>query len=106
MIGRARIIRWQLSLFESSSHGIENRIGQQTGLIDQGTVNSIINHVLKFTRISIESDLPRRWQCFLLDYFAAPVDAEGLQTLLPVILHSLCNSLLLLILEIGFRHRG
>jgi len=104
MIGRARIIWWQLSFFESSSHGIEKRIGQHTSLIDQGTINSIINHVLKFTRISVESDLPRRRQCFFLDYFAAPIDAERPQTLLLVVLHGFRNSLLLLILEIGFRH--
>jgi len=39
-----------------------------------------------------------------LDYLAAPVDAEGFQTLLLVVLHGFCNSLLLLISEIGFRH--
>ena len=104
MIDRAHIVRWQLSFFESSSHDIENRIGQHTSLIDQGTVNSIINHVLKFNRIGFKSNLPRYRQCFFLDYFAAPVDIEGLQTLLLVILHGFCNSLLLLILEIGLRH--
>jgi len=39
-----------------------------------------------------------------LDHFATPVDAEGFQTLLLVVLHGFCNSLLLLISEIGFRH--
>jgi len=104
MIDRAHIIWWQLSLFESSSHGVENHIGQHTSLIDQGTVNSTINHILKFTRIGIKSNLPGSRQCFFLDYFATPVDAEGLQTLLLVILYGFCNSLLLLISEIGFRH--
>ena len=105
MMRRAHVIWWQLSFFESSSHGIENRIGQHTSLIDQGTVDSIINHVLEFTRIGVKSNLLRHQQCFLVDHFAAPVDAEGPQTLLLVILHGFCNSLLLLILEIGFRHR-
>jgi len=104
MIDRAHIVWWQLSLFESSSHDVENRIGQHTSLIDQGTVNSTINHVLKLTTIGFKSNLPRRRQCFLLDYFATPIDTERLQTLLLVILHSFCNSLLLLISEIGFRH--
>ena len=104
MIDRAHIIWWQLSFFESSSHGIENRIGQHTSLIDQGTVNSTINHVLKFTRIGFKSNLPRCRQCFHLDHLTTPVDTEGFQTLLLVVLHSFCNSLLLLISEIGFRH--
>ena len=104
MIDRAHIIRWQLSLFESSGHGIEHRIGQHTSLIDQGTVNSIIDHVLKFTRIGVKSDLPRGRQCFFLDHLTAPVNTEGPQTLLLVILHGFCNSLLLLILDIGFCH--
>ena len=93
MISRAHIIWWQLSLFESSSHSVENRIGLHTSVIDQGTVNSTINHVLKFTRICFKSKLPRSRQCFFLDYFATPVDAEGLQTLLLVVLHGFCNSL-------------
>ena len=70
----------------------------------QSTVDSTINHLLKFTRIGFKSNLPRRWQCILLDHFAAPVYAEGPQALLLVILHGFSNSLLLLILEIGFRH--
>ena len=92
-------------VLKSSSHSIENCVGQHTSLVDQGTVDSIVDHVLKFIRIGFKSDLSRRQQCFLLDYFAAPVDTEGLQTLLLVILHSFSNSLLLLISEIGFRHR-
>jgi len=60
---------------------------------------------LKFSRIGFKSNLPRCRQCFLLDHLATPVDAEGFQTLLLVVLHSFCNSLLLLISEIGFRHR-
>ena len=104
MVDRAHIIRWQLSFFESSSHDIENHIGQHTSLVDQSTVDSIINHVLEFTRIGVKSNLLRHQQCFLVDHFAAPVDAEGPQTLLLVILHGFCNSLLLLILEIGFHH--
>jgi len=105
MMRRAHIIWWQLSFLKSSSHGIENRIGQHTSLIDQSTVNSIINHVLKFTRIGIKGNLLRHRQCFLLDHFTAPVDTEGSQTLLLVILDGFRNSLLLLILGIGFRHR-
>ena len=105
MIDRAHIIWWQLSLFESSSHGIENRVGQHTSFVDHGTVDSIVDHVLEFTRIGFKSDLPRRRQCLLLDYFAAPINTEGLQTLLLVILRSFCNSFLLLISEIGFHHR-
>ena len=101
---RTNIIWWQLSFYESSSHGIENCIGQHTSLIDQGTVNSTINHVLKFTRIGFKSNLSRRRQCFLLDHLATPVYAEGFQTLLLVILHGFRNSLLLLIFEISFRH--
>jgi len=104
MIDRAHIVLWQLSLFESSSHSVENRVGQHTSLIDQGMVHSTINHVLKFTMIGIKSNLPRSRQCFFMDYFATPVDAEGLQSLLLVILHGFCNSLLLLIFKIGFRH--
>jgi len=95
---------WQLSFFESSSHGVENHIGQHTSLIDQGTVNSTINHVLKFTRIGFKSNLPRRRQCFLLDHLATLVYAEGFETLLLVFLHGFRNSLLLLIPEISFRH--
>ena len=105
MMRGAHIIWWQLSFLESSSHGVENRIGQHTSLVDQSTVDSTINHLLKFTRIGFESNLPRHRQCFLLDHFTAPIDAEGSQTLLLVILHGFCNSLFLLILEIGFRHR-
>jgi len=105
MMGRTHIIGWQLSFFESSSHDIENRIGHHTSLIDQGTVNSIINHVLKFTRIGFKSNLPGCRQCFLLDHLATPIDTEGFQTLLLVVLHFFRNSLLLLISEIGFRHR-
>jgi len=93
-----------LSFSESSSHSVENRIGQHTSLIDQGTFESIINHVLEFTRIGVKSNLLRGRQRFFLHYFAAPVDAKGLQILLLVILHGFCNSFLLLILEIGFRH--
>jgi len=104
MMRRTNVIWWQLSFFEISSHGIENRIGQHTSLIDQGTVNSTINHILKFTRIGFKSNLPRHRQCFLLDHLATPVYAEGLETLLLVILDSLCNSLLLFIFEISFRH--
>ena len=98
MIDRAHIIWWQLSFFESSSYGIENRIGQHTSLVDQGTVDSFVDHVLEFTKIGFKSDLPRRRQCFLLDYFADIVDTEGLQTLLLVILRSFCNSLLPLLI--------
>ena len=104
MMKRAHIIWWQLSFLESSSHGIENRIGQHTSLIDQGTINSTINHVLEFTRIGFKSNLPRCQQCFLLDHLTTPVDTEGFQTLLLVIFHGFCNSLLLLISEIGFCH--
>ena len=101
---RAHIIWWQLPFFESSSHGIENRIGQHTSLVDRGTVDSTIDHVLELPRISVKGDLPRCRQCFFLDHLATPVYAEGLETLLLVILHSLRNSLLLLIFEISFRH--
>ena len=104
MIDRAHIIRWELSFLKSSSHSIKNRVGQHTSLVNQGTVDSIIDHVLEFTRIGFKSDLPRCRQCFLLDYLATPVDAEGFQTLLFVVLHSFCNSLILLISEVGFRH--
>ena len=103
MMGRAHIIGWQLSFFESSSHGIGNRIGQYTSLIDQGTVHSIIDHILKFTKIGFKSNLPRCRQCFFLDYLTAPVDTEGFQALLLVVLHGFCNSLILLISEIGIR---
>ena len=104
MIDRAHIIRWQLSFFECSSHGIENRIGQHTSLVDQGTVDSTIDHVLEFTRIGVKGNLPRCRQCFFLDHLATPVDAERLQTLLVVVLHSLRNSLLLLIFEASICH--
>ena len=104
MIDRAHIIRWQLSFFESPSHGIENCIGQHTSLVDQGTVDSTIDHVLEFTRIGVKGNLPRCRQCFFLDHFATPVYAEGHETLLLVILHSIRNSLLLLILEASFCH--
>ena len=104
MIGRTHISWWYLSFFECSSHSIENRVGQHTSLIDQATVNSTVNHVLKFTRIGFKSYLPRCRQCFLLDHLAAPVDTEGFQALLLVFLHGFCHSLLLLISEIGFRH--
>ena len=104
MIDRAHIIRWQLSLFESSSHGIENRFGQPTSLVDQGTVDSTIDHVLEFPRIGFKSNLPRGRQCFFLDHLATPIYAEGLETLLLVILYSLRNSLLLLIFEASFGH--
>ena len=101
---RAHIIWWQLSFLESSSHGIENRIGQHTSLVDQGTVDSTIDHVFEFTRIGFKSNLPRHRQCFLLDHLATPVYAEGLETLLLIILHSLRDSLLLLIFEAISRH--
>ena len=104
MIDRAHIIRWYLSFFESSSHSIENHVGQHTSLIDQGTVNSTVNHVLKFTRIGFKSNLPWCRQCFLLDHLATLVDTKGFQALLLVLLHGFCHSLLLLISEIGFRH--
>ena len=104
MIDRAHIIWCQLSFFESSSHNIENRIGQHISLVDQGKVDSIIDHVLEFTRIGFKGNLPRCWQCFFLDHFATPVYAEGLETLLLVILHSLRNGLLLLIVEASFCH--
>ena len=51
-----------------------------------------------------KSNLPRHRQCFLLDHFTTPVDAERLQTLLLVVLYGFCNSLLLLISDISFRH--
>ena len=104
MIGRTHISWWYLSLFESSSHSIKNRVGQHTSLIDQGTVNSTVNHVLKFTRMDFKSNLPRHRQCFLLDHLTTPVDTEGFQAKLHVVLHVLCHSLLLLISEIGVRH--
>ena len=104
MMGRTHIIGWQLSFFKSSSHSIENRIGQHTSLIDQGTVNSVINHVLEFTRIGFKSNLPGCRQCFFLDHLTTPVDTEGLQALLLVVLHGFCNSLFLLISKIGFCH--
>jgi len=59
MIDRAHIIWLQLSLFESSSHGVENRVGQHTSLVDQGTIDGIVDHVLEFTRIGFKSELPR-----------------------------------------------
>ena len=59
---------------------------------------------MKFTRIGFKGNLPRGRQCFFLDHLAAPVYAEGLETLLLVILHGLSNSLLLLIFEATFRH--
>ena len=93
-----------LVLFESSSHNIENCIGQYTRLIDQTMIDSTINHLLQFTRIGFKSYLPRCRQCFLLDHLATPVDTEGFQALLLVFLHGFCHSLLLLISEIGFRH--
>jgi len=104
MMSRAHIIGWLLSFLGSSSHSIENRIGQHTSLIDQSTFNTIINHVLKFTRIGVKSDLPRHRQCFLLDHHTTPVYTKGSQTLLLVVFHGFRNSLLLLVLEIGFRH--
>ena len=104
MLRGAHIIWWQLSFLESSSQGIKNRIGHHTSLVDQGTVDSTIDHVLEFTRIGFKSNLPRHRQCFLLDHFATPVYAEGLETLLLVILHSLHKSLLLLIFEASFCH--
>ena len=104
MMRGAHIIWWQLSFLESSSHGIEHQIGQYTSLVDQSTVDSTINHLLKFTRIGFKSNLPRRRHCILLDHFAAPIYTEGPQALLLVILHGFSNSLLLLILEIGFHH--
>ena len=73
-------------------------------MVDQGTVDSTIDHVLELTRIGFKSNLPRHRQCFLLDHFAAPIYAEGLETLLLVILHSLHDSLLLLIFEASFCH--
>ena len=93
-----------MSLLVSSSHGIVNGIGQHTSLVDQGTVDSSIVHLLKFTRMVFKINLPRHWQRILLDHLAAPVYAKGPQALLLVILHGFSNSLLLLILEIGFRH--
>ena len=104
MMRGAHIIWWQLSFLESSCHGIENCIRQHTSLSDESTVDSAVNHLLKFARIGFKSDLPRCQQCILLDHFAAPVHAEGPQALLLVILHGFSNSLLLLILEIGFHH--
>ena len=65
---------------------------------------SVNNHILQFTRISFESNLPRHWQFLLLDHVTAPVNTEGFQTELLVLLHSFCHSLLLLILEISLRH--
>ena len=70
----------------------------------KGTVDSTIDHLLKFTRIGFKSNLLRHRQRILLDHLAAPVHAEGPQALLLVILHGFSNSLLLLILEIRFRH--
>ena len=59
MIDRAHITRWQLSFFESSSHGMENCIGQHTSLVDPDTVDSTIDHVLEFTKIGVKGNLPR-----------------------------------------------
>jgi hypothetical protein len=59
---------------------------------------------LKLARIGVKGDLPWCRQCIFLDHFAAPVYAERLQALLLELFHSLGNSLLLLILEVSFRH--
>jgi len=67
-------------------------------------INSTINHILKFPRIGFKSYLPRCQQCFLLDHLATPVDTEGFEALLLVLLQGFCHSLLLLIPEIGFGH--
>ena len=64
-------------------------------------VNGTVNHVLKFTRIGFKSNLLRCRQCFLLDHLATPVDTEGFQALLLVLLQGFCHSLLLLISDIG-----
>ena len=96
--------RWDLSFLESSCHGIENRIRQYASLVDQSTVDSTVNHILKLARIGFESNLPWCRQRMLMDHLTTPVYAEGLQALQLVFLHSLGNSLLLLILEISFCH--
>ena len=98
----AHIIWWDLSFLESSCHGIENGIGQYASLVDQSTVDSTVNHILKLAWIGFESNLPWCRQRILLDHLATPVYAEGLDTLLLVILHSLRNSLL--IFEASFCH--
>ena len=100
----AHIIWWDLSFLESSCYGIENRIREYTSLVDQSTVDSTVNHILELAQIGFESNLPWRRQSIFLDHFTTPIYAEGLQTLQPVFLHSLGNSLLLLILEIGLCH--
>jgi hypothetical protein len=104
VISGTHIIWWQLSFLESSYHGIENHIRQYTSLVDQSTVYSTVNHLLKLARIGFKSNLPQSRQCILLDHLATPVHAKGPQALLLVILYGFSNSLLLLILEIGFRH--
>ena len=104
MMSRAHIIWRDLSFLESSCYCIENRIRQYASLVDQSTVDSTVNHILKLARIGFESNLSWCRQRILLDHLTTPVYAEGLQALQLVFLHSLGNSLLLLILKIGFCH--
>ena len=104
MMRGAHVIWWDLSFLESSCHGVENRIRQYTSLVNQRSIDGIVNHILKLARIGVEGDLPWCWQCIFLDHFAAPVYAERLQALLLELFHGLGNSLLLLILEVGLRH--
>ena len=67
-------------------------------------INYRINHLLEFTRIGVKGNLSRQWQILLLDDFSTPIQAERFQTKLPVILHSLFYSLLLILFEICFCH--
>jgi len=92
-----------LPFLQSSSHSVKNCIGQHTGLIDQSTINSIVNHILQFSRVDFKSNLLRHQQFFLLDHFAAPIDTKGSQAKLLVLLHRFCHSLFLLIPEISLR---
>ena len=104
MMGGPHIIWRDLSFLESSCHGVENRIRQYTSLVNQRSIDGIVNHILKLARIGIKGDLPWCRQCIFLDHFAAPVYAERPQALLLELFHGLGNSLLLLILEVGLRH--
>ena len=75
-------------------------------MIDQSTIDSIINHVLQFARIGIKSNLLSHWQFLVLDNFPALVDVEGHQAKLLVFLHSPLHSLPLLVPEISFCHNN
>ena len=104
MMGGPHIIWRDLSFLESSCHGVENRIRQYTSLVNQRSIDGIVNHILKLARIGFESNLPWCRQCILLDHLATPVYAERPQALQLELFHGLGNSLLLLILEVGLCH--